>query len=92
MKRSLPTLALLLAVIVPLAAGAVLPTVKTAKNADLGTILVSSTGRTLYHFTSDTRVKVKCTASCVAQWPPLLVAAGKKPVGGPGLTASKLAC
>jgi predicted lipoprotein with Yx(FWY)xxD motif len=90
MKRSLLALPLLLAVTVPFAAGAVLPTVKTAKNADLGTVLVNSTGRTLYHFTPDTRTKVKCTASCMAQWPPLLVAAGKKPVAGPGLSASKL--
>src|SRR6266446_842683 len=90
MKRSLLALSMLLVFSVPLAAGAVLPTVKTAKNADLGTVLVNSTGRTLYHFTSDTRTKVKCTASCTAQWPPLLVAAGKKPVAGPGLSASKL--
>jgi len=81
---------MVLAFTVPLAAGAVLPTVKTAKNADLGTVLVNSTGRTLYHFTSDTRTKVKCTASCRAQWPPLLIAAGAKPVAGPGISASKL--
>jgi predicted lipoprotein with Yx(FWY)xxD motif len=81
---------MLLAFIVPLAAGAVLPTLKTAKNTDLGTVLVNSTGRTLYHFTSDTRAKVSCTASCVALWPPLLIAAGAKPVAGPGISAAKL--
>ena len=81
---------MLLAFIVPLAAGAVLPTVKTAKNTDLGTVLVSSTGRTLYHFTSDTRTKVKCTASCMALWPPLLIPAGAKPAAGPGISAAKL--
>jgi predicted lipoprotein with Yx(FWY)xxD motif len=90
MKRSLLTLPVLLAFTVPLAAGAVLPTVKTAKNTDLGTVLVNSTGRTLYHFTSDTRTKVNCTASCIAQWPPLLIAAGAKPVAGPGISAAKL--
>jgi predicted lipoprotein with Yx(FWY)xxD motif len=68
----------------------VLPTVKTAKNTDLGTVLVNSTGRTLYHFTSDTHTKVNCTASCMAQWPPLLIAAGAKPVAGPGISAAKL--
>jgi predicted lipoprotein with Yx(FWY)xxD motif len=68
----------------------VLPSVKTADNADLGSVLVSATGRTLYHFTSDTRTKVKCTAACMAQWPPLLVSAGAKPVAGPGLSAAKL--
>ena len=81
---------MLLAFTVPIAAGAVLPTVKTAKNTDLGTVLVSSTGRTLYHFTSDTRTKVKCMTSCAAQWPPLLIRAGAKPVAGPGLSAAKL--
>jgi predicted lipoprotein with Yx(FWY)xxD motif len=81
---------MLVAFIVPLAAGAVLPTVKTAKNTDLGTVLVNSTGRTLYHFTSDTRTKASCTASCLAQWPPLLIAAGAKPVAGPGISAAKL--
>ena len=90
MKRSLLTLPVLLAFTVPLAAGAVLPTVKTAKNTALGTVLVNSTGRTLYHITSDTRTKVTCKASCVAQWPPLLIAAGAKPVAGPGISAAKL--
>ena len=90
MKRLLLTLPMLVAFAVPLAAGAVLPTVKTAKNTDLGTVLVNSTGRTLYHFTSDTRTKVKCTASCMAQWPPLLVGAGAKPVAGPGISVAKL--
>jgi len=81
---------MLLVFIVPLAAGAVLPTVKTAKNTDLGTVLVSSTGRTLYHFTSDSRTKVKCTTACMALWPPLLVSAGTKPAAGPGISAAKL--
>jgi predicted lipoprotein with Yx(FWY)xxD motif len=90
MKRSLLALPMLLAFIVPLAAGAVLPTVKTAKNTDLGTVLVSSTGRTLYHFTSDTRTKVKCTGACIAQWPPLLIRAGARPAAGPGISAAKL--
>jgi predicted lipoprotein with Yx(FWY)xxD motif len=90
MKRSLLALPMLLAFIVPLAAGAVLPTVKTAKNTDLGTVLVSPTGRTLYHFTSDTRTKVKCTGACITQWPPLLIRAGARPAAGPGISAAKL--
>ena len=90
MKRSLLALPMMLAFIVPLAAGAVLPTVKTAKNANLGTVLVSSTGRTLYHFTSDTGTKVACTASCKSLWPPLLIPPGAKPAAGPGITAAKL--
>jgi predicted lipoprotein with Yx(FWY)xxD motif len=75
---------------VSLAAGAVLPTVKTAKNAELGTILVNSTGRTLYHITTDAGRKVTCAGSCATLWPPLVVAAGVKPVAGTGITAAKL--
>src|SRR5258707_15763398 len=83
MKRSLFVLPVLFAFTVSLAAGAVLPSVKTADNADLGSVLVSATGRTLYHFTPHTRTKVKCTAACMAQWPPLLVSAGAKPGARP---------
>jgi len=52
--------------------------------------VASSTGRTLYHFTADTRTKVNCTTSCVALWPPLLVPTGAKPAAGPGISAAKL--
>jgi predicted lipoprotein with Yx(FWY)xxD motif len=67
------------------ASSAVGLTVKSSKNASLGaTIVVSATGKTLYNPT------VKCTGACAETWPPLLIAAGHKPVAGPGLTASKL--
>jgi predicted lipoprotein with Yx(FWY)xxD motif len=67
------------------ASAAVGLTVKSSKNASLGaTIVVSATGKALYNPT------VKCTGACAETWPPLLVAAGHKPVGGPGITASKL--
>jgi predicted lipoprotein with Yx(FWY)xxD motif len=73
------------------AGGAVAFTMKSAKNTALGTtIVVSATGKTLYHYADDRKNTVKCTGSCAATWPPLLIAAGKKPVAGAGLTASKL--
>ena len=90
MKRSLLALPMLFVFAVSLAAGAALPTVKTVKNTDLGTILVNSTGRTLYHITTDAGHKISCAGSCAAVWPPLLVAAGAKPVAGTGITAAKL--
>jgi predicted lipoprotein with Yx(FWY)xxD motif len=66
-------------------------TVKSAKNSALGTtIVVSATGRSLYHYGPENKNAVKCTGSCATTWPPLLIAAGKKPVAGAGLTASKL--
>jgi len=66
-------------------------TMKSAKNTALGTtIVVSATGKTLYHYADDRKNSVKCTGTCATTWPPLLIAAGKKPVAGAGLTASKL--
>src|SRR5207248_110901 len=52
--------------------------------------VVSATGRTLYHYTDETKGKVDCAGACVKLWPPLVVKSGAKPVAGPGITASKL--
>jgi predicted lipoprotein with Yx(FWY)xxD motif len=54
----------------------------------LGSILVNSSGRTLYLFKADVGTKSACTGACAAAWPPLLVTG--KPTAGAGLTASKL--
>jgi predicted lipoprotein with Yx(FWY)xxD motif len=61
-------------------------TVATAKNAKLGTILVS--GKTLYTLKAS---KVSCTAACIKIWPELLLSKGvKKATAGNGVSASKL--
>jgi len=73
-----------------LAGAAVAPTVKTASVETLGKVVVSSTGRTLYHYVDESKGRVKCTGACAKLWPPLLVGATAKPVAGPGVTASKL--
>jgi predicted lipoprotein with Yx(FWY)xxD motif len=73
-----------------LAGGAVLPTVKTASVASLGKVVVSSTGRTLYHYTDESKGKVDCSGACAQLWPPLTVKAGAKPVAGSGISAAKL--
>ena len=52
--------------------GAAAATVATADVAGLGTILVDSTGRTLYLFESDTGTSSTCTGSCAGTWPALL--------------------
>jgi predicted lipoprotein with Yx(FWY)xxD motif len=57
-------------------------------NSSLGSILVNSTGRTLYLFKADVGSKSACTGACAAAWPPLLTTG--KPTAGSGLTASKL--
>jgi predicted lipoprotein with Yx(FWY)xxD motif len=73
-----------------LAAGAVPATVKTATVGTLGTVVVSANGRTLYHYTDETKGKVDCVAACAKLWPPLLVRSGAAPRAGTGIAASKL--
>jgi len=58
-------------------------------SSSLGSILVNSTGRTLYLFKADVGTQSACVDACVTKWPPLL--ATGKPTAGAGLTASKLA-
>jgi len=49
-----------------------LTVVHSAQNSALGKILVSASGRTLYHDASERKNVVKCLGSCASQWPPLL--------------------
>jgi predicted lipoprotein with Yx(FWY)xxD motif len=57
-------------------------------NSSLGSILVNSTGHTLYLFKADSSTMSACTGACASAWPPLL--ANGTPTTGTGLTASKL--
>lgn len=53
----------------------------------MGTILVAAAnGHTVYTFDSDTPGVSKCTGGCTAIWPPLSIASGVMPTGGPGVT------
>jgi predicted lipoprotein with Yx(FWY)xxD motif len=58
----------------------------------LGTVLVSSTGRTLYVFAPDKGKKVTCgpTLGCDTVWPPEYISASGKPVAGSGVQQSLL--
>jgi predicted lipoprotein with Yx(FWY)xxD motif len=71
-------------------ANAALVSVHSTQNTALGKILVSASGRTLYHDSLEKQNLVKCTGACAAEWPPLVIAAGAKPVAGSGVTASML--
>ena len=62
-------------------------TLGVAKSS-LGSIVVNSTGRTLYLFKADVGANSACTGACATAWPPLL--ATGTPTAGTGLTASKL--
>lgn len=58
----------------------------------LGTILVSSTGRTLYVFAPDRGRHVTCgpKLGCALVWPPMFISATGKAVAGPGVKQSLL--
>jgi len=54
-------------------------------NAKIGSpILVTTSGMTLYTLSADTASTSACTGGCVSAWPPLTVASGATPKGGPG--------
>ena len=65
-------------------------TVKAAHNATYGSLLVSSSGMTLYHLTSEKPRSITCTGKCATFWPPLVLSGGAKLKAGSGATASKL--
>ena len=60
------------------------------RHTKLGSILVSSSGRTLYEFTRDHANKSSCAAisGCSEVWPSLKVSG--RPTAGPGIKASLL--
>ncbi|HST25240.1 MAG TPA: hypothetical protein VLJ76_04565 [Gaiellaceae bacterium] len=65
--------------------------VRWANNKALGAkILISPSGRTLYHMTAEKGKKIVCTGQCLQFWPPLLIKKGSKPTAGTGLDPKKL--
>jgi predicted lipoprotein with Yx(FWY)xxD motif len=64
-------------------------TVKTGSSS-LGTILVDSSGMTLYHLSAEQNGKFICTSSaCTGIWHPLTLSAGATPSGASGLGTVK---
>src|SRR5581483_10722911 len=63
-------------------------TVRAAQNGTFGSLLVTGSGMTLYHYTAEKRGSIACTGACTKLWPPLLVKT--KPTAGAGATAGKL--
>jgi len=70
------------------AAAAANATVKVAKDAKLGGILVDTTGRTVYMFEKDQGTTSACTGACANAWPAL--EANGTPTAGAGLDPSKI--
>jgi predicted lipoprotein with Yx(FWY)xxD motif len=63
-------------------------TISTGKVANVGTVLTTSSGLTLYRFTSDPSGQATCTGACAKVWPPMLLPKGdhlKGPRGVRGL-------
>src|ERR1700688_388844 len=84
--KSFGLLAIVAAVVAPVAASATGgATVKIAKSK-LGSILVDSRGITLYDFPPDKMATSTCYGACAALWPPLLTKG--KPHAGPGVKAA----
>jgi predicted lipoprotein with Yx(FWY)xxD motif len=65
-------------------------TVKGSSTSKYGTVLVDSSGMTLYRFTPDSKGVNTCTrvAACNKFWPRLLVKAGAKPKVGSGASTA----
>jgi predicted lipoprotein with Yx(FWY)xxD motif len=63
-------------------------TVVTLHKTRLGKVLATSTGRTLYLYTPDSKTKIRCTLTCSHVWPPLYTT--DKPVAGMGVKQSLL--
>jgi predicted lipoprotein with Yx(FWY)xxD motif len=63
-------------------------TVGTAKDPQLGTILVDAKGRTLYLFEKDQGVRSSCYGGCASVWPPLTTSG--RPQTGTGASAALL--
>jgi predicted lipoprotein with Yx(FWY)xxD motif len=68
--------------------------VQTDHVANLGTILTTANGLTLYRYTVDPAGKATCVGACAKVWPPLLLPKGvthiKAPHGVKGLTAVRV--
>jgi predicted lipoprotein with Yx(FWY)xxD motif len=65
-------------------------TVKVTKSSKYGTVLVTSTGLTLYRYSLDKKGVIVCRAACVALWPPYLVKGTAKPTAGSGANSGLL--
>lgn len=68
----------------PSAAG---PVVVAQSVGSVGTILVAASNmHTVYTFDSDSPGASRCNAGCASTWPPMSIASGTTPTGGPGVT------
>lgn len=62
----------------------------SSRKLAVGTVLVTSQGRTLYTFAPDKDSMATCVGSCASVWPPLLLGAGETAVGISGVNQALL--
>ncbi len=74
----------------PVAANGQAITIRVRSVPTVGTVLVNSSGYTLYMFEPDAKRRVTCTKLCAATWPPLKISASGRLVAGPGVRAGLL--
>src|SRR4029079_15086695 len=56
----------------------------------VGTVLVDSSGNTLYYLKSEMSGKIKCTGTCASEWPPVLGPSGaSSATGGSSVTGTR---
>lgn len=69
--------------------------IKTVHIPSVGTVLATSTGRTLYRFADGAAETAMCTGVCAKEWPPLLLPKGdtklKAPRGVKGFSLQRVA-
>lgn len=63
--------------------------INSSSVSGVGTVLVDSSGSTLYYLKSEMSGKISCTGSCASEWPPVLLpsGAGSATAGG-GVTGT----
>jgi predicted lipoprotein with Yx(FWY)xxD motif len=70
-------------------------TIKTERVPNVGTVLATTSGHTLYRFTVDPAGKATCVGACAKVWPPLLLPRGvthiKAPRSVKGLSTVRVA-
>jgi len=71
----------------PTPTAAAAPVLLAQSVGTLGTILVAASNmHTVYTFGSDSPGTSSCNGGCAAIWPPMSIASGTTPTGGPGVT------
>jgi predicted lipoprotein with Yx(FWY)xxD motif len=71
----------------PTPTAAAAPVLLAQSVGTVGTILVAASNlHTVYTFNSDSPGVSNCNGGCAAIWPPMSIASGTTPTGGPGVT------